>query len=171
MPASQDLRLNGFSAFQLRRSLFLLLKNFLCSSIASMVTAPSPSRSRPPPDRPPSFAMFVVVVRASPLELPKPPDLSIVSKAVNLFSSPFSLTQPLSSFAMFGVVVGSKPPKPPKQPDLSFIFSASLYSLDCAFGYSPIAIVRPSRAVCSPLTSVAVCSSTFGVFRKFSIED
>uniref|UniRef100_A0A0D3CCG5 Uncharacterized protein n=1 Tax=Brassica oleracea var. oleracea TaxID=109376 RepID=A0A0D3CCG5_BRAOL len=110
-PASQDSRLNGFSTFQLRRPLLLALKNLLCSSMASMVTAPSPSRSRPPPYPPPSFAVFVVVFGASPLEPPKPPD------------------------------------------------------------DSPLAIVQPSTAVYRSFTFTAVCSSAFGVFRKFSVED
>ncbi|CAN6862700.1 unnamed protein product, partial [Brassica oleracea] len=98
-PASQDGRLNGFSTFQLRRPLLLALKNLLCSSMASMVTAPSPSRSDPPP----SFAVFVVVFGASPLELPKPPDdspLAIVQPSTAVCRS-FTFTAVCSS--AFGV--------------------------------------------------------------------
>ncbi|CAN7024168.1 unnamed protein product, partial [Brassica rapa subsp. trilocularis] len=84
-----DGRLNGFSTFQLRRPLLLPLKNLLCSSMASMVTAASPSRSRPPPDPPPSFAVFVVVFGASPLK-PKPSD-----------DSPLAIVQPSTAVCRF----------------------------------------------------------------------
>ncbi|CAN7032886.1 unnamed protein product [Brassica oleracea var. botrytis] len=67
--------------------------------MASMVTAPSPSRSDPPP----SFAVFVVVFGASPLELPKPPDdspLAIVQPSTAVCRS-FTFTAVCSS--AFGV--------------------------------------------------------------------
>ena len=102
-PASQDSRLNGFSTFQLRRPLLLALKNLLCSSMASMVTAPSPSRSRPPPEPAPSFVVFVVIFGASPLEPPKPPDdspLAIVQPSTAVCRS-FTFTAVSSS--AFGV--------------------------------------------------------------------
>ncbi|KAG5394151.1 hypothetical protein IGI04_024114 [Brassica rapa subsp. trilocularis] len=57
--------------------------------MASMVTAASPSRSRPPPDPPPSFAVFVVVFGASPLK-PKPSD-----------DSPLAIVQPSTAFEGF----------------------------------------------------------------------
>ncbi|KAH0878257.1 LOW QUALITY PROTEIN: hypothetical protein HID58_065651, partial [Brassica napus] len=72
--------------------------NLLCSSMASMVTAPSPSRSRPPPDPPPSFAVFVVVFGASPLEPPKPPD-----------DSPLAIVQPSTAYVVPLLVLYSLP--------------------------------------------------------------
>ncbi|CAG7871754.1 unnamed protein product [Brassica rapa] len=57
--------------------------------MASMVTAASPSRSRPPPDPPPSFAVFVVVFGASPLK-PKPSD-----------DSPLAIVQPSTAVCRF----------------------------------------------------------------------
>ncbi|XP_013614602.1 PREDICTED: uncharacterized protein LOC106320795 isoform X1 [Brassica oleracea var. oleracea] len=70
--------------------------------MASMVTAPSPSRSDPPP----SFAVFVVVFGASPLEPPKPPDdspLAIVQPSTAVCRS-FTFTAICSSaFGIFSL--------------------------------------------------------------------